>query len=1369
MGDNTIGRMAVEVGVDLTDLEAGFQQAVGDASVAGKAVADALSEAVSGNDLGEKIVQDLAPAQEAFTAWQTQIESLVASGSTLAEAMAAVSAPAAAVATEVSAAGEAAQSAAQQLNLFGEAVRVPFAEASGQLNMFTTELEEFGGAAEKAGETEKQFSAGAQAVIDKQHELEHAVHESASVLTEIYDAYKRGEVGAEELARAQRELAEAVSKTAESEHEAESESKEFLEKILEFAGITVSIEALKEFATEAFNLYAAEERAGEGLAFLRGNIGEADKMLDELRETAQDLALPFESVLTAAHQMAYFKLTAEQTTAAITVAADASKASGKSFDLMAASINNIALTGMVMPRTLKQIGISMDDLAEIMEVDASQVTKTFKDMEQGGRLDALVAAMDRTRGATEAMANDTTSNLTRMKNSWEFAMTDMGSAIAPLVVDAIPQLVSAMKYLTSAGVLVVTGLREIINGIVGSTTVVLEAVTGMGKAWYSTITGDFAGAASAAKESLSNIKAATKYTFDTMGNDAAKGFEALNKIWAEQVKTAKEASGEEIAAAAAAAAAAAKAAADRIAAAKELKKELKEVETFAKGIAPALAEAQLSESDYLTQLLVGGKTASAVMKELTQDILKGEAEAAKMSGAPLAAMNAWIVKLKEARAIESDRASMDEEAKAWSKILDQRAAYAAKITAESAKLWEQLDADVAKSQIMQEQGALAHSTRMLEIERASASELAKVHSITLFDELALTQQINDKEVKLEQDSMQRELAILEEKNAADIDYASKREAILLRISALEDKTQGKAAVDAINAQTVAYRALGLESEKALTTQIKEADQALQILKQQGAALGLIYAGTEKDLALRIKKDELTGASATREIVALKNIQIHQQALYDQTHMLGDLYSNVMDDILKGWDQLGKSIADNIIEEQNWGKMFIDVGKQIGKMILEDLVGTYMKALKNSILGITDDTNNLGKSFMSLGSILSKVVGGGGGGKGVEGVVESHSLSGMPGNAENEDGTPYGSGGEGGGAGGAAGSMMSSLGQITSIVSAVAQLINGIIQDFQLAHISKKMGEVEVNTRGSLNQLINIQGTMNEYLPAIKDIHQYLWFTQAPWLTAIELNTFEANDWLSKIVDMLTIVASAIGSGGSTGSRRAGTPMGEGGATISDQLQDLLEAFRTSNILSQYSGGPNNPGDHQAAILESIASTNSSIAESSSNISDYTSAVASASVDGFADTASAAIESGNTVADAVTSSSYTLGNTLTDSGNKIADAIEAAAPTGYKTGAVLTGDASAHELLGRAASAFSDAAKTVESIVPSAGYVNLGPLQSIITPTTSGMQAYNNSLQSGQTPAGSGNSFKLEVKVDTHDEEKIADRLVGALSDRGFKF
>jgi hypothetical protein len=76
MGDNTIGRMAVEVGVDLTDLEAGFQQAVGDASVAGKAVADALSEAVSGNDLGEKIVQDLAPAQEAFTAWQTQIESL---------------------------------------------------------------------------------------------------------------------------------------------------------------------------------------------------------------------------------------------------------------------------------------------------------------------------------------------------------------------------------------------------------------------------------------------------------------------------------------------------------------------------------------------------------------------------------------------------------------------------------------------------------------------------------------------------------------------------------------------------------------------------------------------------------------------------------------------------------------------------------------------------------------------------------------------------------------------------------------------------------------------------------------------------------------------------------------------------------------------------------------------------------------------------------------------------------------------------------------------------------------------------------------------------------------------------------------------
>src|SRR3974390_98537 len=108
-----------------------------------------------------------------------------------------------------SAVGAGAAAGAEQANLFGDAIdRIPWADASGQINLFTTELEPFaaamGGASEAAG------AAGAG-------------------------------LG---------DFAKSADEAAKSSSEGADKSESLLKTLLEFGGIALSVETLKEFATE---------------------------------------------------------------------------------------------------------------------------------------------------------------------------------------------------------------------------------------------------------------------------------------------------------------------------------------------------------------------------------------------------------------------------------------------------------------------------------------------------------------------------------------------------------------------------------------------------------------------------------------------------------------------------------------------------------------------------------------------------------------------------------------------------------------------------------------------------------------------------------------------------------------------------------------------------------------------------------------------------------------------------------------------------------------------------------------------------------------------------------------------------------------
>ena len=108
-GGEIIGGVVVTVGADFSDLDAQFEAAVARAVADGSTLAEAISAAMK--------VPDASAVVDAF-----------------------------------SQAGAAAQAAATQIGLFDDAAHVSWADAAGQLNLFTTELEPIAAAAQKAAD-----------------------------------------------------------------------------------------------------------------------------------------------------------------------------------------------------------------------------------------------------------------------------------------------------------------------------------------------------------------------------------------------------------------------------------------------------------------------------------------------------------------------------------------------------------------------------------------------------------------------------------------------------------------------------------------------------------------------------------------------------------------------------------------------------------------------------------------------------------------------------------------------------------------------------------------------------------------------------------------------------------------------------------------------------------------------------------------------------------------------------------------------------------------------------------------------------------------------------------------------------------------
>lgn len=339
------------------------------------------------------------------------------------------------------------------------------------------------------------------------------------------------------------------------------------------------------------------------------------------------------------------------------------------------------------------------------------------------------------------------------------------------------------------------------------------------------------------------------------------------------------------------------------------------------------------------------------------------------------------------------------------------------------------------------------------------------------------------------------------------------------------------------------------------------------LQAKGAALGQIYAAEEASLTLQIKDAALRGADATEEIVQLTQLQYQTKALKDASEGLGQVYVGVRKAFDDAFSSLSKGLADAIVNGKNLGDVFINVGKQIATSILDTVI-------KGALLPLQDELNKTGGLFDNLAKGLTGLT---------KQLASSHipglggSSGGVPGFGSGETATegnalPGGSPGDFGGETGAGdtssgGGALGSLGGVVPLAGLAVSIVSGIVQGFQLAHLSNLLGEIEVTTRGMLNVL------------AVNGEDSILGATIHTWQELVTMSGQLSNlhdDNVEALGRFDQLIAAVEAGGGGSGGGGGGGALSESDLLALNQVTNSLTSLAVTINSQQYANGAVNP-------------------------------------------------------------------------------------------------------------------------------------------------------------------------------------------------
>lgn len=434
-----IGSVNVSIGGDYSPLLDAIKAGEQVAAAGGKTIAEALTVGFDNvKGLGASFEEQMAKLDaaaggsvEKLAQLNQAIDASVAAGASWANAVDQVIGSLESVQQPV-------QADIEQLNLFADAMdAIPFADATGQLNMFTDELEPLAGAASEASQSVSTFSDGLQSLAAQQQDADQALATATSTLQEAVQAYQQGAISEEVLVRATNDYDQALA-AANPKIEKQSEDVATLSDRFIALGEALAItEGLKLFGERALEVAAEQEKLEISLERLQGSAEAAESSLKQIDQFSFKNALNIDTVEAATQRMYAFGFSASEVQKTLQAAADAAAATGGSFESVANRIENMALSGMAGARQLTALGISADDLGKVLGVTGEQAAAAFKALDQPDRIVAIDAALEKFKGTSEAVAQGLSGQWQELQNHLHNLFEEIGKTLAPVATEVL--------------------------------------------------------------------------------------------------------------------------------------------------------------------------------------------------------------------------------------------------------------------------------------------------------------------------------------------------------------------------------------------------------------------------------------------------------------------------------------------------------------------------------------------------------------------------------------------------------------------------------------------------------------------------------------------------------------------------------------------------------------------------------------------------------------------------------------------------------------------------------------------------------------------------------------------------------------------
>lgn len=426
----------------------------------------------------------------------------------------------------------------------------------------------------------------------------------------------------------------------------------------------------------------------------------------------------------------------------------------------------------------------------------------------------------------------------------------------------------------------------------------------------------------------------------------------------------------------------------------------------------------------------------------------------------------------------------------------------------------------------------------------------------------------------------------------------------------------------VQTMTDAFTVFGQKSAQALQDQINKEQEALNILISTGAPLQAILSAQTKISSDMQQYAVYTGQSAEDVLKLTESMteaSAQQNALKSDAMALANVYSTMLNDFDKAWTSLGKGLGDAIVSGQNFGAAFTKVLDDLKKQLAELVVNSLLGQLKNALIENTNIVANWAKAFNDFFGVANTAT-----------KATTTAVQGVATATSKAVQEVIGDGDELTNAAKSTASSLTdasksmqtastniassatSLFQSFSLIAEAVGAIAGIIGDIEQARTNDLLGEIEVSTRATKEQVISIQETLNQCAASLQTMVDFN-------------NSFWSTYFGQALSDLEMIITNTANGGGGGGGASSGdiTSLTQALQALQTQVTGLTEDYQSvdtqsgidannvANIMSNTGNTVGDLGTSASAATQALTNLGTTAGNSDAQMQAYQASIKAA--------------------------------------------------------------------------------------------------------------------------------------------------------------